>query len=797
MASRGEADGNASSSSIELTPRVVVTSSSGRAIKSFAAQAASSSDRAAAGPARAAADEGSTDFSSDDETSFSTSSAGPAAARPAPSRVAPPVLTVSEPGEARTKRRQGADDAAADEASWSYSSNNDPEQQRAEAQAQGAGPRRGRSPERRANLLGECEANIKVQPAVRDILLYVCEAGAASPGKPTADSDLAAENFSNVFVAPDVDEVIRVLHTASFDLLLLDARSGTERLVVDALRRIRAARRSMPHVLLLTREREVAALQRLVDAGCDDYLHVPYVRSVLGTRIRRLAPPAQQQKLRARSRSVSPAPVGSLASEQHDDSSSVGFAKKSALRWKLSLVQAERRRAAELEAANRGLAANLASVEHTLRTSNTPLALLLERINALNKSRAGTEEGGAELQREIQELVAEVATGDAYAPRIAELLRSNSAEQVEESSASANVKSRMLKRLNSHSKWVLEEFSQTSRAQLSVSRSSHQLISTTSLLQRLDFSLADKSSDEMIELVLSMFEEQALLAEFAISRTVMRAFLEAVRALYHDQNPYHNFAHAIDVTQMVYFFLTTGGLGKTLSALESFGLLVAALGHDLNHPGQNNQYLISTQAPLALVYNDVSVLENHHASLLFRICQNDTTNILASLTAEQRAAVREVIVNCILSTDMARHFEIVSKFSALLEQKDIGSFASKEERKLLMSFVLHAADVSNPVRPLPVFRRWAERVQEEFFQQGDLERERGLNVAPIMNREQGSLPALEVGFIKFVVQPLYAEVSRALPAIGELLMTNLSTNFQCFQKMLEFEEMAKSASEPV
>ena len=47
---------------------------------------------------------------------------------------------------------------------------------------------------------------------------------------------------------------------------------------------------------------------------------------------------------------------------------------------------------------------------------------------------------------------------------------------------------------------------------------------------------------------------------------------------------------------------------------------------------------------------------------------------------------------------------------------------------------MHCADLGNPTRPLDIYRKWTERVMEEFFLQGDRERELGLPVTPAFDR---------------------------------------------------------------
>jgi hypothetical protein len=75
---------------------------------------------------------------------------------------------------------------------------------------------------------------------------------------------------------------------------------------------------------------------------------------------------------------------------------------------------------------------------------------------------------------------------------------------------------------------------------------------------------------------------------------------------------------------------------------------------------------VNNLTSLALLYNDVSVLENHHVATLFRIVNDATVNadIFARLSKEQFREVRAVIVKSVLGTDMRYHFESTNLFKA-------------------------------------------------------------------------------------------------------------------------------------
>ncbi len=152
-----------------------------------------------------------------------------------------------------------------------------------------------------------------------------------------------------------------------------------------------------------------------------------------------------------------------------------------------------------------------------------------------------------------------------------------------------------------------------------------------------------------------MIRDFGLYERFKISEEKMRNFLMEVRNGYSKKNPYHNFRHAFDVSHAVYLYLTVGNAAgnssiyfeflllrltfkqhfptEFLTHLEIFGLLMASICHDVEHPGLNNTYQANTNSTLALRYNDKSILENHHSAKTFMLLTVTHDRPLPSLFA--------------------------------------------------------------------------------------------------------------------------------------------------------------------
>jgi hypothetical protein len=254
-------------------------------------------------------------------------------------------------------------------------------------------------------------------------------------------------------------------------------------------------------------------------------------------------------------------------------------------------------------------------------------------------------------------------------------------------------------------------------------------------------------------------------------------FIAVTSAGYNKQVPYHNWAHAVDVVHAVYQFLWLCEAHRFLNSLEMFSLLVSAAGHDLGHFGLNNPYLTETSHVLALRYNDNSPLENMHCTKLFEILRNPKNNLFGSFDQREQRDARSVIIDSILHTDMIHHNGMVQDLQILHEMNSAvftsGDTGQREEvliksKALMRRLLLHAADISNPVKSFNISKAWAHLILDEFFAQGDAEKHVGIPVQMLNDRDSVNRPNSQIGFIEFLVAPLFFVSAQLLPDLQPL-----------------------------
>ncbi|XP_074544264.1 3',5'-cyclic-AMP phosphodiesterase 4B-like [Halichoeres trimaculatus] len=304
------------------------------------------------------------------------------------------------------------------------------------------------------------------------------------------------------------------------------------------------------------------------------------------------------------------------------------------------------------------------------------------------------------------------------------------------------------------------------------------------------FRVAEHSHNRPLTCIMyTIFQERDLMRTFKIPTDTFVTFMLTLEGHYHSDVAYHNSLHAADVAQSTHILLSTPALDAVFTDLEILAAIFAAAIHDVDHPGVSNQFLINTNSELALMYNDESVLENHHLAVGFKLLQEDNCDIFQNLSKKQRQTLRRMVIDMVLATDMSKHMSLLADLKTMVETKKVTSSGvllldNYTDRMQVLRNMVHCADLSNPTKPLDLYRQWTDRIMDEFFHQGDRERERGMEISPMCDKHTASVERTQVGFIDYIVHPLWETWADLVHPDAQDILDTLEDNRNWYQSMI-------------
>ncbi|XP_030381418.1 cAMP-specific 3',5'-cyclic phosphodiesterase isoform X3 [Scaptodrosophila lebanonensis] len=304
------------------------------------------------------------------------------------------------------------------------------------------------------------------------------------------------------------------------------------------------------------------------------------------------------------------------------------------------------------------------------------------------------------------------------------------------------------------------------------------------------FKIGDLSCNRPLTCVAyTIFQSRELLTSLMIPPKTFLNFMTTLEDHYVKDNPFHNSLHAADVTQSTNVLLNTPALEGVFTPLEVGGALFAACIHDVDHPGLTNQFLVNSSSELALMYNDESVLENHHLAVAFKLLQNQGCDIFCNMQKKQRQTLRKMVIDIVLSTDMSKHMSLLADLKTMVETKKVAGSGvllldNYTDRIQVLENLVHCADLSNPTKPLPLYKRWVALLMEEFFLQGDKERESGMDISPMCDRHNATIEKSQVGFIDYIVHPLWETWADLVHPDAQDILDTLEENRDYYQSMI-------------
>ncbi|KAH8084303.1 HD-domain/PDEase-like protein [Cristinia sonorae] len=297
-------------------------------------------------------------------------------------------------------------------------------------------------------------------------------------------------------------------------------------------------------------------------------------------------------------------------------------------------------------------------------------------------------------------------------------------------------------------------------------------------------------------------------------------FLYHLQNIYRQTNTYHNFEHALDVLQALYHFLSeVGAVRSVLSLLQQddkdsvpsstpptpsildvlsqediFALCIAAVGHDVGHPGLTNAFMKNAQTPLAVLYDDKSVLEQMHYALILQVMRHTGLGILldGSTSPHGNTGCKKLMLSTILVTDLSLHDQFMRDFTELVENP--GHFSDPFKAKMLAcQALIKCADISNPARPYTVSQHWAAALSSEWSSQVVLEKH--LHLPPSVYPSVDALGEAkgQVFFIERFAGPLFKLIGRGIPQL-EKFSAQCHENLTVWKQRLElFSKEAESS----
>ena len=140
---------------------------------------------------------------------------------------------------------------------------------------------------------------------------------------------------------------------------------------------------------------------------------------------------------------------------------------------------------------------------------------------------------------------------------------------------------------------------------------------------------------------------------------------------------------------------------------------------------------------------------------------------------------RNLTIQLVLATDFSKHFKHLVKFKLIY----CGNYI-EPQKNVMLKMLMHCADISNSTRKWDIYYQWAQNVLEEFFLQGDREKELGLSISPLCDRHTTNFSKCQMSFIDLFVIPVFGLLKDTIPGFDGCYKNALVNK----QKLLSFGE---------
>jgi hypothetical protein len=98
-----------------------------------------------------------------------------------------------------------------------------------------------------------------------------------------------------------------------------------------------------------------------------------------------------------------------------------------------------------------------------------------------------------------------------------------------------------------------------------------------------------------------------------------------------------------------------------------------------------------------------------HCALVFEILLKDESNILQNMSHPNWSLTRRIVVELILATDMAKHFDMLGTFRSRFLTSD-SELSNLDTRIAVLKICIKCADVGHAAKKTELHEKWSMRV---------------------------------------------------------------------------------------
>merc|ERR1719334_1070068 len=143
----------------------------------------------------------------------------------------------------------------------------------------------------------------------------------------------------------------------------------------------------------------------------------------------------------------------------------------------------------------------------------------------------------------------------------------------------------------------------------------------------------------------------------------------------------------------------------------------------------------------------------------------------------------------VLATDMSKHMAKLADLKTMVESKRVQGKAIFQSENLaskmkILESIVHCCDLSNPTKPRDQYTQWVDRLMQEFWKQGDKELELGLDLSPMCDRRTAAVEKSQVGFIDYVVHPLWETWADLVYPDSQQILETLESNRYYYSSLI-------------